>query len=397
MNNIYDSLGVPTIINAKGPATRVAGGIMDTDVADAMREATQYCVDMAALQGRASEIISEITGAEAGIVTGGAAAGLLLGTAACICGLNLSRMNRLPDTRNMPNRVVMSRSQRNFYDHAVRAAGVEIVEVGLPDRMSGAGVRDAEGWEFDDVLDEHTACVLYVAQPYAKPPLEEVVEVAHSNAVPVLVDAAAQLPPVDNLRYFIDRGADLVAFSGGKAIGGPQGSGVLCGRRELIASALLQNLDMDLFLPQWRPPASIFGNQTLPGLPHHGIGRSAKVGKEQVVGLLTALRRFAASDGARQLEVNSNRLQQIAAAIESCSRATGRIEISPVDTNPRLAITLSDPSMAALDVVLALQMGAPSIHVDCARLDDGVLVVDVTCVRDDQLTPLATRLAEVLR
>ena len=397
MNEIYDSLGIPTIINAKGPATRVSGGIMAPEVADAMREATQYCVDMAALQGRASEVISEVTGAEAGIVTGGAAAALLLGTAACICGMNLSRMNRLPDTRNMPNRVVMSRSQRNFYDHAVRAAGVEIVEVGLPDRVSGAGVRDAEAWEFDDVLDENTACVLYVAQPYAKPPLDEVVKVAHANGVPVLVDAAAQLPPVDNLRYFLDCGADLVAFSGGKAIGGPQGSGVLCGRRELIASALLQNLDMDLFLTQWRPPSSIFGNQTLPGLPHHGIGRSAKIGKEQVVGLLTALRRFAARDSAAQGELCSDRLRSIAAAIEGCTRATSRIETTHSDTFPRLAITLSDPSMAALDVVLALQMGTPSIHVDCARLDDNVLVIDVTCVRDDQLTPLATRLAEVLR
>ena len=397
MSNVYDSLGIPTIINAKGPATRVAGGIMDAEVADAMREATQYCVDMATLQGRASEIISEITGAEAGIVTGGAAAGLLLGTAACICGLNLSRMNRLPDTRGMPNQVVMSRSQRNFYDHAVRAAGVEIIEVGLPDRVSGAGVRDAESWEFDDVLGEQTACVLYVAQPYAKPPLSEVVDVAHANGVPVLIDAAAQLPPVDNLRYFIECGADLVAFSGGKAIGGPQASGILCGRRDLIASALLQNLDMDLFLSQWHPPASIFGNQSLPGLPHHGIGRSAKVAKEQIVGLLTALRRFAARDTTGQREIYADRLRQIAAAIEGCSRSTACIEDSYADTNPRLAIKLSEPSTVAIDVVLALQTGTPSIHVDCGRLDDGVLVIDVTCVRDDQLKPLATRLSQVLR
>ncbi len=112
---------------------------MARETAEAMAEATQYFVDMAELQARASEIIAEATGAEAGYVTSGAAAGLLLGTSACITGIDPGGMSRLPDTTGMKNEVVMVRSQRNFYDHAVRMAGVSIIEVGLPDRTPGLG------------------------------------------------------------------------------------------------------------------------------------------------------------------------------------------------------------------------------------------------------------------
>ena len=198
MSNVYERLGVPTIINAKGTATRVSGAPMPPEVAAAMQEATQHCVDMAQLQGRASEIIADATGAEAGMVTAGASAGLLLGTAACLAGLDPARMNRLPDTTGMRDEAVVVRSQRNFYDHAVRAAGAHLVEVGLADRFSGAGVRDAEAWEINDAIGERTACAFYVAQPSSRPSLAAVAEVAHAKSVPVLVDAASQLPPTRN-------------------------------------------------------------------------------------------------------------------------------------------------------------------------------------------------------
>lgn len=243
---IYDMIGVRTIINAKGTSTRVSGALLAPEVTSAMQEAAQYCVDMAEIQAAASKIIAEATGAEAGIVTSGAAAGLLLGTAACVTGLDAAKMARLPDTTSMNNEVVMVRSQRNQYDHAVRSAGVHIVEVGLPDRLAGAGVRDAEPWEVAAAVTEHTAAILYVAHANARPTIEEVARVANSRHVPLLVDAAAQLPPAANLRRFIAAGANLVAFSGGKAIGGPQGSGILCGGRDLIMSAVLQQLDLDI-------------------------------------------------------------------------------------------------------------------------------------------------------
>ena len=189
---------------------------------------------------------------------------------------------------------------RNCYDHAIRAAGLTIVEVGLPDRYAGAGVRDAEAWEIDDAITERTAAVFYVADPQARPPLAEVTRVAHARGVPVIVDAAAQLPPQDNLRRFIAEGADLVAFSGGKAIGGPQASGILAGRRDLIMAAALQHLDLDIFWDMWEPPCPLIDKARLKGAPQHGIGRTCKAGKEEIVGLLTALRLFVAEgDAAR--------------------------------------------------------------------------------------------------
>ena len=146
----------------------------------------------------------------------------------------------------------MVRSQRNQYDHAIRSAGVHIIEVGLPDRVAGAGIRDAESWEIAAAVTERTAAIVYVANASARPRIEEVAHVANSKHVPLLVDAAAQLPPASNLRRFLAAGADLVAFSGGKAIGGPQGSGILCGGRDLIMSAILQQLDLDIAWEQGR-------------------------------------------------------------------------------------------------------------------------------------------------
>ena len=119
--------------------------------------------------------------------------------------------------------------------------GIQLIEVGIADRFSGAGVRDTEAWEIGDAITDRTAAVCYVAYTHTLPILEKVVEAAHAHDVPVIVDAAGQLPPADNLRKFISQGADLVAFSGGKAIGGPQSSGILCGRRDLIMSVALQH------------------------------------------------------------------------------------------------------------------------------------------------------------
>ncbi len=254
MGTIYERLGVRTIINAKGPATRLSGATLPEPVIAAMAEASRSCVDMAELQAAASAVIAEITGAEAGIVTSGAAAALLLGAAACVTGTDPALMNRLPDVSGMRDEAVVVRSQRNQYDRAVRAVGLRLVEVGIPDRVSGAGVRDAEAWEIADAITARTALVLYVAAPFSRPALPAVVAAAHAAGVPVLVDAAAQLPPASNLTQFVAEGADLVAFSGGKALRGPQGSGILCGRRDLIMAAALQMLDMDVDWEFWSPP-----------------------------------------------------------------------------------------------------------------------------------------------
>ena len=389
--SIYEQFGVRTIINAKGPSTRVSGGFLEAEVSAAMAEAGRHCVDMAELQAAASSVIAGITGAEAGIVTSGAAAGLLLGTASCVAGLDPARMSRLPDTRGMKDEVIMVRSQRNFYDHAVRAAGVRIIEVGLPDRVSGAGVRDAEAWEISAAITECTAAVVYVATGRSRPVLAEVIRVAHDQGVPVLVDAAAQLPPASNLQHFIALGADLVAFSGGKAIGGPQGSGILCGRRDLIMSAILQNLDLDIEWEQWNPPIGLIDKQRLAGLPPHGIGRTCKVGKETIVGLLVALQRYVAVSDARRGLVWLARIERLAEALSSLGHATVVVREGLV---PKLAITLMESK--AMKACVQLQDGDPSVHVDPLEVENGTLLVNPFCLADDEVELLARRIREVI-
>ncbi|HZA67547.1 MAG TPA: aminotransferase class V-fold PLP-dependent enzyme [Geminicoccaceae bacterium] len=396
MTTIYEHLGVRSIINAKGPSTRLSGGPMRSDVAQAMVEASQHCVDMAELQARASEIIAEITGAEAGLVTSGAAAGLLLGTAACVTGLDAGQMNRLPETAGVANEIVMVRSQRNFYDHMIRAVGVRLVEVGLPDRYAGAGSRDAEAWEIADALSERTAAVHWVAAPGARPRLEQVVEVAHAAGVPVLVDAAAQLPPADNLRRFIEAGADLVAFSGGKAIGGPQASGILCGRRYLIMAAALQNLDLDVFYELWAPPAHFIDKTRLKGLPHHGIGRGCKVGKEEIVGLLTALRLFVEEDaGARRARWRAL-MQELVDDLADLRHATvGLLDDEEV---PRVALDLDEAAlgMSALELMKRLEHGAPAVFADPSAIDRGRILFAPMCLKDGEPTRIAERVRALL-
>ena len=395
MANVYERIGVRTIINAKGPSTRLSGGPMRAEVAEAMVEGSQHCVEMAELQARASEIIAEITGAEAGLVTSGAAAGLLLGAAACVTGLDSGRMNRLPDTAGMANEVVVVRSQRNFYDHMIRAVGVRLVEVGLPDRYAGAGARDAEAWEIADALSERTAAVLWVAAPNARPRLEPVVEVAHAAGMPVLVDAAAQLPPVHNLRRFLDAGADLVAFSGGKAIGGPQASGILCGRRYLIMAAALQHLDLDVFYELWAPPMHFIDKTRLKGLPQHGIGRGCKVGKEEIVGLLTALRLFVEEDEVARHARWRALMQELADGLADLPHA--RISLVDDGEVPLLALDLEPAAgVGALELMKRLEQGTPAVFADPAAVDQGRILLGPMSLKDGEPTRIAERLRGLL-
>jgi D-glucosaminate-6-phosphate ammonia-lyase len=393
--SIYDRLGVRTIINAKGPSTRLSGGFLHADVAAAMTEAGSYCVDMAELHAAAGKVIAEVTGAETGIVTSGAAAGLLLGTAACMTGLDAGKMSRLPDTRGVKNEVIMVRSQRNFYDHAVRTAGAHIVEVGLPDRYAGAGVRDAEAWEIADAVSAQTAAVVYVANGAAQPPLADVVRVAHASSIPVIVDAAGQLPPAVNLRRFTAEGADLVTFSGGKAIGGPQGSGILAGKRDLVMSALLQHLDLDIYWEQWNPPASLIDKHRLMGAPQHGVGRPCKVGKETIAGLMVALQRFTSETDESRARRFQGLMQRLQALFEGIDHARTQIIGGLV---PKLELQLAkEAPRSALELCIELERGNPGIHADPSRVRAGIISFSPWCLRDDDLDKIAARVKPLLR
>ncbi len=391
--DILARFGVTRVINAAGTVTRLGASRIHPEVIEAMNAAAQSSVDIGVLQGRACELISEYTGAAAGIVTSGAMGGLLVGTAACLAGLDPNKMARLPDTSGMRNEFVVPRSHRNSYDHGVRAAGARLIEVGLPDRLTACGVRDTEAWEIESAITERTAGVLYLARSDARPTLPEVVRVAQSARVPVLVDAAAELPPASNLRRFIEEGADLVAFSGGKGLGGPSASGILCGRRDLVGSALLQQLDLDYLYSDWQPPPQLIDKRDLPGVPRHGIGRGCKVGKEQIVGLLAALMRFAQeTDTAR-----TQRFAAIADSLVAALRELPALEVRGVCDGAHGGLPLVEVRILdAIALAARLRAGTPSVHVDSTNADEGVLVLVPTCLSEDDVPILGAAFSAAL-
>ncbi|MBM3597926.1 MAG: selenocysteine synthase [Alphaproteobacteria bacterium] len=375
--DIYAKIGVRQRINAAGSLTRLGGTLMPEDVLDAMRAAAGASVDMAELQEAASNVIARATGAEAGMVSTGAAAALTLGTAACLAGYNVHRMERLPDTTGMPNEVVICRQHRTGYDHAFRAAGAKLVEIGLNDRWTGSGVRGVEDWEFDAVIGPNTAAIAYTATKHDEPPLERVARLAERHKLPLIVDAAAQLPPAANLKRIIAAGATLVAFSGGKAIRGPQSTGILAGKRDLIASALLQMLDMDVAPETWAPP-KLIPRDKLNGVPHHGIGRGFKAGKEEIVGLIVALERFQGIDWDAENKAVEGRFQRMAQRLGGAGFATRLIPATETGRQPWLEVAI-DKTKLGLDAhgaSKALQQGNPPVHISERRAAEGYLVID---------------------
>ena len=394
---IYERLGVRRIVNAAGPVTRLGGNRLAPEVAAAMAEAAQSHVQIDELQERASVFLAAATGAEAGLITSGAEAGLLLGTAACLAGFDPRKMDDLPFVNDGRNEVVVQRGHRNAYDHAIRAAGAVFVEVGYLG-SPGAGCHYA--WQIEAAITPNTVAVASpVMDTPGAVPLPEVAEVAHRHGLPVIVDAAAALPPRANLRRFIAEGADLVAFSGGKAIGGPQGSGLLVGRRDLIESARLQMLDMDVYPEIWHSGRDYLKSGRLPGPPHHGIGRSCKVGKEQAVGLLVSLERYLAHDEAAELAAQAARVYRLAEALDGVRGVRCNLTRPTSGGVPRAEVWIDSEllGMTAFDVIEALETGDPIVCVSQGLAPRGGLVVNPMTLADGEERIVADRIMEVLR
>jgi L-seryl-tRNA(Ser) seleniumtransferase len=315
--SIYREFGVRPVINGVGPATRLGGTVMDDEVLAAMASAAKSYVKIDELQDAAGRFIAEITGAESGYVTCGAAAGLALATAACMTGVDPVKINQLPDARGMKHEVIIHRTHRYDYDHAIRSVGATLVEIGFPDAI--------HPYELEQAITPETAAVAYFPTPNRPAlPLETVVAIAHGFHVPVIVDAALEVPPVENLRAFIAQGADLVVFSGGKAFRGPQASGIVCGRADLIRAIGFHHQDMDVHPETWTYRQMIAEGKVL-GPPHHGIGRQMKVGKEEIVGLLVALRRYLARDEAAEQAAWQARVDNVVAGLADLRASARRL------------------------------------------------------------------------
>jgi len=391
----YEELGVRPVINAAGTLTRLGGNRVSEAVLNAMAEAAASNVVMDELQERAGAVIAEVTGAEAGYVVAGAAAGLTLAAAACVAGLDPAAMDQLPDTTGLKNEIVVQRGHRNAYDHALRAAGITFVEAGY---LGYPGAGGTMPWQVEAAITERTAAI---AWPVLDTPgtlsLPEVVEIARRHELPVIVDASASLPPRSNLRRFIAEGADLVVFSGGKAIGGPQASGILAGRADLIASAALQQLDMDVRLPTWTRRGQVERGE-LRGIPHQGLGRSMKVGREEIAGLITALREFVAGDDDADRQRWEGLLAGIAAPLEGIDGVCPRIAAGASQPVPQLRIELDEAvlGVTAYDVVNRLLDGEPRVAVSESRAELGEIGVNPIVLTESEAQIVQQRLVEVL-
>jgi D-glucosaminate-6-phosphate ammonia-lyase len=398
MMGVYEDLGVRPVINAAGPLTRLSGMPLHPEVAAAMAEAAQACVRIEDVQEAAGRYLAEVTGAEAGYVTTGAAAGLALGAAACIAGLDVAAMDRLPGTDGLCDEIVVQRAHLTAYTHALRLSGARLVEVGY---LGYPGQGITWPWQIEAGIGPRTAALAFSNGIAAgSVPLEEVVAIAHRHGLPVIMDAAGGVPPVENLRRFIAAGADLVAFSGGKAIGGPQASGILVGRADLIASVALQHQDMDVYPATWTWRERYLASGQLPGPPHHGLGRPMKVGKEEIVGLVVALKRFLARDHAAERREQEARL---GAVVDALAGVPGvRASLLDEGQSPRpypTAVLRIDEAVVGRTVealVNELIEGEPRVAVSQNLLQDKALTLYATALRPGEEEVLARRLWEVL-
>jgi L-seryl-tRNA(Ser) seleniumtransferase len=297
--NLYQSIGVRPILNARGTFTIITGSLTLPEVKHAMDEASRHFVQMDELMEGVSKRLADLTGAEWGIVTAGCCAALTHCTAAAIAGNNPERMQRLPNLAGLKSEVIIPAYSRNVYDHAIRMLGVKIVEVHEPSQLESA-------------FNDRTAMVYILAGPGDDGPLgtRVIAEVAKRKNVPVIVDAAAEVLTVKP-NVHLERGASAVAYSGGKCIRGPQAAGLLLGEKNWLQAA-------------WANSA-----------PHHAYGRSLKVGKEEIMGMLAAVEMWMKRDHQAEWHAWEQWLDHIATSVKRIDGVTTQIAQPSKDLSNR--------------------------------------------------------------
>jgi L-seryl-tRNA(Ser) seleniumtransferase len=324
--NVYTRLGVKTVINCRGTWTYLSGSLEFPEVRQAQLEASEYFVNMLDLQRAVGRRLSELTGAESGIITSGSAGAMAAATAACMAGSDDKYIWQLPDTTDLKHEVIMV-GGRSAFDSAIRLTGAKLVLTYSPEELANA-------------INENTA-MIYTTDLGEK--LQRVVAIAKQHKIPMLLDDAAGIPPADNARLYARMGIDLYCFSGGKGLCGPQCSGLLLGRKDLIESALLNSS------------------------PREGaVCRPMKVGKEEVIGCLTALETWLKLDEKKLYDEWNGRVDRIRKLVETVPGVKTDTYI-PDDGNryPTLKISWDQQAWrySITDCVEELRAGDPVIEV----------------------------------
>jgi L-seryl-tRNA(Ser) seleniumtransferase len=358
----FRDLGVRPFINASGTYTAMTASLMPAEVIDAINYASRHYVMLEELQLKVGERIAALLHADAAMVTSGAASALTLGTAAVLTGTDPRKIVDLPNLTGMKSEVIIQKSHRFGYDHAVRNCGVRMVEVETRDDLERA-------------VNEQTAMMLFYNNNNKEGRIrdEEFVQLGRKHSIPTFNDAAADVPPVANLWKYTTMGFDLVTFSGGKGLRGPQSAGLLLGRKDLIAAARLN-------------------------APPHGntIGRGMKVNKEEMVGMLAALELYLKKDHARErleFEKRAEAIRISAAAVPGVKAEIFVPEVANHVPHVRVSWDGGEKSPTATAVVAALRDGEPSIAI---RSEGQTLVIGVWMMRPGEEKVVAKRLRQVL-
>jgi L-seryl-tRNA(Ser) seleniumtransferase len=381
---IYHDLGLRSIVNAVGPATRLGGLPLSATVLAAMSEAVAANVRMDELEEAAGAELARLLGVPAVYVTSGASAALTLAVATCVAGSRPGAIEALPFSA-AGRRVIVQRAHRDPYDHAITAVGVTLTEIGYP----GSTYPD----ELARELDDSVAAVLWrPGREGELLPLRTVAELAGSAGVPVVVDAAMDAPPVDRLQQLVSDGADLIAISGGKAFRGPHTAGLLCGNADLVATVALHHQDMDIRAQTWQP-SEVTGAQPLRG--RHGLGRGMKVGREQIAGMLAAVREFVA-EPTRWDTRYASELADCSAELSQCPTLAVSHSRNDHLNVPVLEIGLPGGPLEADRIVRLLDTGEPRIHVDEGAAWRGVLTINPMGLHPGEGTIVGQRIAEII-
>ena len=371
--SIYEKLGVKRVINAWGTVTSLGGSLMLPEVIEAMNEAAKAFVDMDERHKQAGKIIAEKTGAEAAYVTSGAAAALVLAVAACMTGKDPEKMAQIPYVQGFKNEVILPMVQDTSYSRNFAIPCAKLVKVGTKD-----------GYTPDDVeraITENTVAIGFVFFTSKlgcdMEALKNIVMIGKKHNIPVIVDAAAELPPIENLRDIAATGADLVAFSGGKDIRGPNDTGFIIGRADLIEAIAAH------------------------GSPHHYMGRPMKVSKEQIVGLVVALQHYTIEAVKARQEKWEKMAQYFIDKLTSENIKAEKIIPDPVKheysaqgwPQVRLIFNETNLGITAAEVDKQLRTGNPVIY---ASQSDNQITLNPQCLQDGEEKIIVQRIKEII-
>lgn len=368
----FEELGVTKVINAAATMTFLSGSLMRPEVLEAISSTAHDFANMHELQDKVGAKMAEMLHCEAAMVTSGAACAIVLGTAAAITGMDPEKRKQLPNLPGPRPEVIMQKSHRYVFDQAVTTTGAKIVEVESPQEMEQA-------------INENTVMALFFNAAVSWYGIEdtigheEFVAICKRNNVPSFIDAAADVPPVENLFKYQKIGFDMVTFSGGKMIMGPQSAGLLYGRKDLIEAAKLNHS------PYEAP-----------------IGRPMKVNKEEMFGMYAALKSYLERDHKQEWQDWLDRIERIKSIVSTIPSVSGETHVTPGPANALPGLHLwwdqNAVNISPKDVNEALKEGTPSIVAGAGKNGDKqVLNIGVVLLRPDQVDVVANRVKEILQ